>query len=340
MPVGLREFPFLVDLDSFSVRELGFRASLSMISSDPRIRDYAVKIIGATVEGKPVEPPPSSTLEAVFSFYLALALARVIGGALIESLARYYASSAINVLQQADEDYIIEVARASGFHVERTEFNIAWALTRGSRIKYKSFNYRVNIKEYLESISSSSNNSVRLVNQMLLKGYVYLDKSRLLEVLKERFHALIKKRALSFEPEDLSDIPDDLVEKAREEYEKALRKRSGITWDKEAVPPCIEDAAMKLREGNASIHHVYLLTTFIASLSLTGDEVAALLNLPRDHWVVRGLVNLSKEASRLGYTIYTCQGARKLGICPQGDSCRARSPLGEYLRRARRAKYS
>jgi len=334
--VRLRDYPFLVDLNDFSLRELGFRTTFRLMASDPRIVDLSLGIIRAAAAGK-TPPNPADSVEAVLSFYLALGLSKLLGASAVEALAKLLSEIAYNGLQYMDDDDLIGIAERAGLPVRRGLVRLRWSLDRGGRVRYKIFPFKVPVSAYLSSIANASNPKLSLVNQMLLGGYVYLDGERLALLLKEKFYLIIKKRAEGIDP---SDIPEELVSKARSIYEKAIRERSGLSWIPGAVPPCVMEAMESIIKGTARDEHVYLAATFIGALSLTEEEVGGLLNLPPDDWRVKGLVSLSREALRHGYTVYTCDALRKLGLCPGGEPCRASNPVGEYLRRARGSRVS
>jgi DNA primase large subunit len=330
--VRLRDYPFLVDLDDFALRELGFRVTFKLISSDPRIAELSLDTIRAAV-AKKAPPNPTDSVEAVLSFYLALGISKLLGASVVEALARFLSENAYKSLQHVDDDELVGIAEKAGLPVKRGLARLRWSLDRGGRIRYKTLPFKVPVSAYLSSIIDTSNPKLSLVNQMLLGGYVYLDREKLVLLLKERFYRIIRKRAENIDP---SDIPEELISKARYIYEKAMRERSGLSWIPEAVPPCVKSAVTSISRGTARDEQVYLAATFIGALSLTEEEVGSLLNLPLSDWRVKGLVALSREASKQGYTVYTCETLRRLGLCPEVDSCKASNPLREYLRRARR----
>ena len=330
----LRDYPFLVDLNEFTLKELGFRPSLKLVSSDPRIVELALNTIKAAASGK-APPTPSDSVEAVLSFYLTLGLSKLIGASALEAVAKVIAEVAYNNLHHEDDDEIVAIAGKAGIPVMKEPIRLRWSLDRSGRVRYKILPFKVPVYAYLKAIAGTEDPKLSLVNQMLAGGYVYLNREILILLLKERFYKLIKERA---EGIDASDLPEDLIAKARTTYERAIRERSGIKWVPEALPECVKEALRFIREGNARNEHVYLAATFIGALSLNEDEVRNLLGLDTDSWLIRGLVNLSREASRLGYTVYTCEALKRLGLCPDSSSCRASNPLGEYFRRARRAR--
>lgn len=327
----LRYYPFLVDLGDFSASRLGFRVTLRHLASDPSIAELAIDEIYATVSGEEPRRRPSTTEEAVFTFYLALALAKAVGPSLVESLARRYASLASSALTYEDEDSIISIASSAGVRVARSQVSIPWSVGRDGRVRVRVIPYAIPLPDYLTSISDSGMPELELVNQMLSNGKVYVDKNRLVKILGTAFYKRIMERAAELDPEEIEN--PELVERAREAYERGLRRRRGIAWDRSALPPCIAESLSAIARGAASEGQLYLAATFIGAVGATASELSTTLGLPPDSSRVRGLLNLARLAAERGFTVYTCGEAAKKGLCPSRDSCRAPDPYREYLRR-------
>ena len=326
----LQDYPFLVALDEFAARELGFRPPLSTIASDPAIREAALASLESCASGSSSARPPRDTVESVLSFYLALALSKAIGPSALEALVECYADSSYRRLQLEDEESIVAIARTSGLELRSASLSLAWSVTRKSGVKMRILRYAVPLPAYLRSVGGARDPKLKLVNQFLRGGLVYLDRERLLLLLRERFRKLILARAGEVDP---ADLPSELLEAARDAFERGLRRRRGLRWDPGALPPCVEESLKAIVRGDASDDAVYLAATFASALRLTASEIAEALGLEASDWRVRGLARLAAEASRLGFTVYTCQAARARGLCPGSDGCRAASPVREYLRR-------
>ncbi|MEB2836118.1 MAG: hypothetical protein GSR80_000135 [Desulfurococcales archaeon] len=326
----LQDYPFLVPLDDFAARELGFRPTLSTIASDPAIREAALASLESCASGSGSARQSRDTVESVLSFYLALALSKAIGPSALEALVECYADSSYRRLHLEDEESLVAITRASGLELRSASLSLAWSISRKSRVKTRILRYAVPLPAYLKSTSGARDPRLKLVNQFLRDGLVYLDRERLLLLLRERFRKLILARAGEVDP---ADLPPELLEAARDSFEKGLRRRRGLRWDPGALPPCIKESFKAIARGDASDDAVYLTATFASALRLTASEMAEALGLEASDWRVRGLARLAAEASKLGFTVYTCQAARRRGLCPGSDECRASSPTREYFRR-------
>ena len=333
----LRRYPFLVSLNDFSERELGFRVTLRTLASDPLVSEAALSALEAAISGSQAERKPASTEEAVLSFYLALGLARALGPSVLEAVAKYYADSAAAALALEDEDSLISISKALGLDVLRSNTSIPWTVGRDGRVRMRVLPYAMPVPQYLANAAKSSNTALAFQNQFVLGGLVYLDRRLLSRLLREAFYILIRKRAEALDVDDLAGTR--LLEEARIRLERALRARRGLRWDPKALPPCLREALLSIAEGSSVDEQVYLAAAFTGSLGLNEYDLRESLESEPSPEVtvrLRGLVALGKIAVDEGYGVFTCEEARKRGICPAPDACRGPDPLREYFRRLKR----
>jgi DNA primase large subunit len=333
----LRYYPFLASLDDFAIRNLGFRVTLRMLASDESIASTALSVIESSASGDYKIREPSSTEEAVLSFYLALGAAKLLGASALESVASYYASLASRAMEYEDDKSLLAIARRLGVEIENASLSIPWSVGRDGSIRVKIYNYSVRLPSFLRFAATRTPPGLELQNQMLLGGNVYLDKRLLILLLREAVRDLIYARARELDPSEIADT--EFALRAREAYERAMRRRRGVKWDPNALPPCVENSLNSIASGSASGDQLYLAATFIGALSLTAMEIADALKLQEDDVRVRGLVNLSKIAASKGFAPYTCEEAKRRGLCPLANDCRGPDPLREYFRRLRLSKY-
>ena len=326
----LSRYPFLTTLDEYTASVLGVRLSFAAVARDESIASLALEWLKRASSRSGDWPRPANVDEAVLSFHLAVALASKLGRHVVDALATYVSETVKPHLKMEDEGSLASILRKLGVHVERRPVSIPWLVDSKGRVYKRNLGYAIPLSDYLRVFED---NEGSLTNAFLRGGLVYADKLILEDVTAAAVRARVRLLAGKYSDED---VPEDLVSKGRLAFEEGLARRKWrlLPLVVRALPPCIRRIASKLSSNNSlTDEEAYLLVTFLGGLEYEVAGLAEALDL--DDNVARGLALLARYARVKGYTVYTCEAARSLGLCP--EECSNTNPLATYARNLKRA---
>ncbi|WP_460124605.1 hypothetical protein [Stetteria hydrogenophila] len=326
----LNRYPFTVSLKSYSRAVAGVELGVESLARDEAIRRLALRRFRAGMEGSEYKPSPDATVDdEVFSFHLALALAAAVGPAALKRFAEAEASRARRAFSLEGEATLLELASKLGVKVEMGRQSLAWLVSPRGDVRRRILTYRVHVSDFLR-VHAESERDDALSNSFLLGGWVYLDRQGLEELLYDAVKLRIERLAGEL---DYSELPGEVVARARAIFEEALDSRSRRLLDlkPEAFPPCVNAIVEKAsREGLRSLtdEEGYTLATFLAYTRVDPDAVKKLLGA--DDRDAIALVSLARYARSRGFRPLKCSAAREVGVCRW--ECRGPTPLAEYRR--------
>jgi len=188
----------------------------------------------------------------------------------------------------------------------------------------------------------------KLVNRLLVKGYVPLIKEELARLIEEG----VKRKVISLlrgvetkienVPEWLTPFLNEVRRVWEPRREKILTALKGISEDESYYPPCIKKLLSEVRRG-VNLPHVarFALATFLLNIGWEVDKVVKLFSSLPDfneaitRYQVEHLAGL--RGSRTKYITLKCSNMRTYGLCPNDANCkRITHPLQYYYRMARR----
>jgi len=170
----------------------------------------------------------------------------------------------------------------------------------------------------------------KLVNRVVDKGYVEIDETEILPLLREAIRLRI------MEPVDIRGIPNEFKEiskKISSEF-SAFRKPMNIKIeqiDNKALPPCIKGMLASLESGNASHNEMFTLGTFFLGLGLNIDGVVKIFSRHPNFSEEKTRYQLGFLAGEKGTTKYSCPSCAKIksyGLCKA--ECGVKHPLQYY----------
>ena len=335
--VLLRRYPFATTLKEYSVRVAGVEIRLSDLAKDEAVASLALKRLKANIEEDEYRPEPESTVDdEVFSFHLAVALATALGPSALRRFSESEASRARKMLKLEDENTLIELASSLEVRVEKKPISIPWLVARGGEVRRKILAYRVHVSDYLK-VHAAGEREEALTNSFLLGGWVYLDRQDLEDLIHDAVRLRIETLARQVDP---SELPEEILARARVVFEEALDKRSGrlADLDPDAFPPCISAIIEKASRAGVkalSDQEGYMLVTFLAYTKLDLDSLRDLLNAGDGDALA--VSSLARFARSRGFRPFKCSAAKDAGLCKW--NCRGPSPLSEYRRRLARSSH-
>jgi DNA primase large subunit len=198
---------------------------------------------------------------------------------------------------------------------------------------------RMHYTEYLRVSANISKQEPKwkLVNKALAAGYVSVDESETLMLLRE----VIRLKVL--EPIDTKTIPDTLKKAANEIAGLYIRKPEEVKIDQvneNAVPPCLKAMMASLVNGSVSHNERFIIATFYIGAGLNIDGLSKVFSRFPDYNQEKTRYQLEFLTGEKGATKYSCPSCAKIrsyGLC-KGE-CDVKHPLSYYLKN-RRTRFS
>lgn len=276
-------------------------------------------------------------LDEFLSFPIAVILVSTIGDPFLTR--RYALAEAVRarmLLEGEDDDRIAEIAMR--------EFD--WRIRVQRReIDGLIYSFELHFVDYLRNASSFREDKWRLINRVLLDGYVLLTKAeaaRLLQVEVEEH--ILRLTSRSVEP----GLPGPMMERIgriRKILEES-RSRIGVPSlpaevVQEAFPPCISHSYRTLAAGGR-ISHIerFTLASFLVNIGMEPERIVQLFVSASDfdealtRYQIEHISGL--RGSRTRYKPPNCMTMRTHGICYNPDPLceRVKHPLSYYRRKA------
>ncbi|RLG84250.1 MAG: DNA primase [Thermoprotei archaeon] len=360
--IDYRKYPFLEKVDRVLTRVWPGLNLIDLISSrSGTIYENAMKTFKYILETGKAPPPQSTSENEVITFYSTILLALLTNNKwAIERVAIAYSKRASEFLAKDSPESIIEVAHRLGIEVKYVTDNsprIPIGIRRSSII-YHTLPYAIALKDYVKfSRRLSSDPKYALVNQILDRGWVYVDKKVLSRILEEAIKNYIKSmiKPVKEIPSELNELVEEIMNVLKEYIkgeqsfklmningEKMIEGEIKGIIDYELFPPCMKKLVNELRSGENLSHHARF--TVAAFLSRIGMDVNDILDLFKNspdfneriaRYQVEHIAGL--RGSRKQYMPYSCQTMKSLGLCPVPDNdCGVKNPLVIYYRNLRR----
>ena len=344
------KYPVLVGLESASRFILGYDASLVEVLN--YIKNYAERALvrlESAVKRAPYNPS-NNAKDEVSSFYLAVALAQHTDQWLLMRLADFEGKRASADLIKEPGEELLEVLRKLGIEVEfiggRDGCGHRVVLGKsGSREVVACYPYRVSIPKYLHYAENLlSEPSWKLVNRVVLKGFVYLSRRDLARLAEEVVKRIVVEHGKALSEDAVRKALEDLIPRALRLVPERIRSgeagRVPVKVER-AFPPCMVKLKELLARGEHLSHHQrFALATFLLTVGYTVDEVVELFRNSPDfdekiaRYQVEHLAGL--RGGRRRYSTYSCDKMRSLGLCVA--ECGTRNPVQYYRRAARELK--
>ncbi len=282
---------------------------------------------------------PSDELH-LLSYPIAIAILSYLKDPLLTS--RFAVAEARRIgasLRKEPEEKLIQIARSTfGWNIRRVRVII------GERL----YTIAIHFTDYLRA-KSPRDPFWRLVNRVLLNGYVLLQKHELARLMEEEVRNRIIEK---IESERLENVPSILEQAAIEIAKEFTDVKSRLKLDERAkaeskdsslFPPCILKLFEDAMKGSNLPHMArFTLATFLLNIGFSIDEVVDIFRRMPDfreditRYQVEHLAGL--RGSRTKYSPPSCDTLRTFGLCPHPPDplCeRVRHPLIYYYMRAR-----
>ncbi|MDW8011338.1 MAG: hypothetical protein RMH84_07095, partial [Sulfolobales archaeon] len=276
-------YPILMSLEELTRMLLGEALDVkNFIEYAKTFVDRAVARIKHAVDGSHYEPVEDPLVELP-SFYLAIALAQHTHSWLLKRLAdREGKRASSEIMKERDVD-AVNILRSLGIEVEYVgELDGCGhrvVLGRsGSRETIACFPYRTTVPRYLRySEKLLTEPSWKLVNRIVLKGYVYLSRKDLARLAEESVKWRVLEYGRIFSERSIGELLGDYLDVVRQLVPKKVLEREVREVPKKvekAFPPCMSRLKDALSRGEHLSHHQrFSLATFMLLVGYSVDEV-------------------------------------------------------------------
>jgi DNA primase large subunit len=203
--------------------------------------------------------------------------------------------------------------------------------------------FRVGFSFYLKNAAHMHGSEWKLVNQILEKGRVYLNKDKVVRLLQEEVKHRVEKRLDVSEiknlPEEITAIAEDLIKLAQEIMGQEIDEMPRVVVQA-AFPPCIN----ALYADAAQAHHLshfgrFTLTSFLVNIGMTPEGLNDMYKTFSDYNERLTRYQIEHIAGERGsgtkYTCPQCSVLQTHGVCKNRDElCRhIYHPLGYYKKK-------
>jgi len=334
----IAKYPFLPQ-----ARQLisAFEFDFKTIANIPSIRERAKQRVSASFDFKahfsrPLTHDPQTEIA---SFALALAYASGIGDSkMIERFALYEADQ-INEFLKAEthEEVILEIARSFIWEIHVEEEKEQHAIS-------------IHFNKFLENSTRGRlhhDQKWKLVNRVLVNGWVHVNPYELARLLQEEVRIRIEenaKRELANFPQqmqmDIDELKAEFLKRkpTLEEFDQIVRAQES------EYPPCINGLLKRAATGQHMSHvERFTLVTYLLHQGVSVDSIVSLFsgvpdfNVEKTRYQVENLAG-KRYGENKPYVTYNCSSLQTHGVCsgPVDQICKTiRNPLTYHLRKQR-----
>lgn len=228
-----------------------------------RAKNRILQAIGRQKNSAEIDNVASAEIE-ILSFPAAMMLVKATN--LEYLISRFSLSEALRVerfLENERKDLVIQIFR--------NVLKIDLIQIDGNN---NSFNFRIPIMDYLTRASKFHEVEWKLINRIVNQGFVYLNTSDLIRLIRQEIDDIIRKR---LRDQGVPKLPETLEKVVKEISLLSPPPRKPKTILPEKYPPCITMALGMLEKGENIPHYGrFLLTTYLVNIGKSVDEIISL----------------------------------------------------------------
>ena len=248
-------------------------------------------------------------------------------------VANLYSKHTYNKLIRENNDFnLFSICKDLELDIEYHEEAVPFGLIiEKDRKQVLQTQFSIHYIDYLKLASNLRDDYRKLVHNVLIEGYVLIEKKDLIRLLQE----VVRKKLIIEQEKDLSSLEDfknkileikeirELNERIlgewelkKEEFEYSfeIKYKRGEKVE-ESFPPCVADILMRVEEGQNITHIERLfLVFFLHSLEVPTDEIVNLFaKLPDfDRKKTEYQVEFAKKK---GYSPHSCSTLKSYSLC-------------------------
>jgi len=293
-------------------------------------REQALGRVESAIEKRTIPEPSLSTEREILFEILSYLLGRLIVAHIgIDSLTRLYALAEASYYQkrletEEDTDFLLGLLHEIGLDVSQ----------RGRRAKVQVLaedlglgsgdgEFSIPFDQYLTFTKRLKDPHWKFINQPMEKGWVYINKRRLLrlsrELLFDKFFEEIQQLQT---PERMNPVFEKNIKRLTNRYmllKEELRADELGEVDIENIPPCMRSILGLIQSGENVAHAGrFALTAFLHMIGLSNEEILQFnKNSPDfDEKIARYQVDhITGTISATEYSPQSCKTMESLGLC-------------------------
>jgi DNA primase large subunit len=208
--------------------------------------------------------------------------------------------------------------------IESIAKDFDWDIAEGK--PYKDF--RIGFSIYLKNSAHMHGSEWKLINQIMDKGMVYLNRDKFIRLLQEEIKRRVEKRLDVSEiknlPEEITAIAEELIKLAQEIMGQEIEEMPKVVIQA-AFPPCIN----ALYADAAQSHHLshigrFTLTSFLVNIGMTPEGLNDMYKTFSDYNERLTRYQIEHIAGERGsgtkYTCPQCSILQTHGVCKNRDA--------------------
>jgi DNA primase large subunit len=208
--------------------------------------------------------------------------------------------------------------------IESIAKDFDWDIAEGK--PYKDF--RIGFSIYLKNSAHMHGSEWKLINQIMDKGMVYLNRDKFIRLLQEEIKRRVEKRLDVSEiknlPEEITSIAEELMKLSQEIMGQEIEEMPKVVIQA-AFPPCINT----LYADAAQSHHLshigrFTLTSFLVNIGMTPEGLNEMYKTFSDYNERLTRYQIEHIAGERGsgtkYTCPQCSILQTHGVCKNRDA--------------------
>jgi len=346
--IDVSKYPFIISLEkALSVKYPGLK--LENILNNPDLYPYtrSLEILRSIVSKGVYSDRAGLGEDEVIAFYALLIGAKIIGDrSLANRIAVVISKHVSSMLTNESLETIVGIAKRIGLNAEIPDNppKIPLDVKTSGRVQYLVKPVGMDLKDYLKIVVKrlSRESKYSLVNQIVDKSTVYLDREVFIRILEEAVYNyildLIEKMEFNIVNtkyiEDFKRVLEETGWFKNKIVETESFKPGELRF--EALPPCISSLITRLKNGeNLSHHERFTVAAFLANIGLDTEEILEFFKNTPDfnEKIARYQIEhiSGQRGSRKKYLPYRCDNMKSLNMCPISDYCNGgKNPLAVY----------
>ncbi len=344
----LAKFPFAPEATEY-LKARGLRLEALADEAYARIVERAARRIEEAIREGIVHAlwKASDNEIEILSYPVAVALVNAIGD---DVLSRRYALAEAKRVYELLKAELASKAREEILHIGSRAFG--WSIRPvGKELYGKHYDFALSFRDYLKNASIFREGRWKLVNKLVIQGYVYLTLMEGARLLQEEVRRRVEGKVLA---KARFELPEPLAARAEQLKKLAAERLKGYKAELEvgaiaptAFPPCMQELYKQLKEGKRLPHTGrFALTSFLLNIGMSVEEVVSSFAKLADFDLKKTLYQVEhiagKRGSRTRYTPPSCKTLRTQGHCTSPDGlCKTiEHPLTYYAKRVSSSTWS
>lgn len=329
----LAKFPFTVETSNY-VKSRGIDVGQLASREYSGVVDRAIeRVKEAWDEGVVRTKKPIDDIIEILSYPVSIMIVAAIGDSFLK---RRYARAEAERVSRVLQSEIFSKAAEYVLNIGRNTF--LWDIRR------EDHDFALYFVDYLRSAADLQTDEWKLVNRVLVGGYVRLTLNDAIKLIREEVRKKIERRIeehLKFElPRAIQEKIEPLRKLVIIGHERIDVKARVEGFLIQAFPPCIASLYSSIASGK-HVSHLgrFTLTSFLLNVGMSPSDVIALFSQLVDFDQRKTTYQVEHIAgakgSRTKYLAPNCSTLRTHGLCVgAGDLCKSiRNPLSYYRKK-------